>query len=550
MVSSARQAVTCFLLIFFCALYVHSQTTLPAKTSTASISGKVTIKGKAAAGIVVGLRLMQSDTYQPSRHKAVTDDQGNYKIINIPPGHYQVFAVAPVYVSEDYGRGKSILINKDETVENVDIALVRGGVITGKVSDSEGRPVIEEEISLHPTDMSRGFYHVAMNVRTDDRGIYRIYGLPPGKYRVGAGVRDSFSARQRALYKLTYHPAATDVNQATVIDVTEGSEAGNVDITLGRTMAKYSAQGRIVDGKTGQPVPNVRYGVKYFMSEYGSGAMTTGAVSNSDGEFKLDNLSPGKYAVFVEPSPDVEWRADAVRFEVIDQDVTGLIMRTSTGATVSGVVVVEGTQDKSVLANLKNLHVFASVFDEHVPGGDSQSSAIEQDGSFRVRALKAGVLGFSVSNRGRFQIARIERDGIVYPKGIRIKEGEHLSGVRIILYYGSATVRGIFKLEGGALPQNAVMHVSLRRLGEDQSLNSISEDQGSLNSIAASARPDARGQFFMEGLIPGTYEMTAAVYIIGTRSPFRSTKQQVVVADGSVTNVTVTVNLESTPDRP
>jgi carboxypeptidase family protein len=541
MVSSARQAVTCFLLIFFSAVYAHSQTSLQAKTSTASISGKVTIKGKAASGIVVGVRLLESSSYQPSRHKAVTDDQGNYKITNIPPGQYQVVAVAPVYISEDEGRGKTILINKDENVENVDIALVRGGVITGKVTDSEGRPVIEEDVSLYPTDMSKGFFMTPMNVRTDDRGIYRIYGLPPGKYRVGAGARDNFTGRRNASYKLTYHPAVADVNQATVIEVTEGSEASNVDITLGRPMVKYSAQGRIVDGKTGQPMPNVRYGVKYFFSEYGTGSMTTGAVSNSEGEFKLDDLSPGKYAVFFEPPPEVDWRADAVRFEVIDQDITGLIVKTSAAATVSGLVVLEGTDDRAALAKLRNMRLFASVFEDNVSGGDSQSSAIEQDGSFRIRALKAGLLGFALSNRDRFQIARIERDGIPYPKGIRIKDGEQLSGVRIILNYGSGAVRGIFKLEGGTLPQNAVMHVTLRRLGEDQD---------SLNSTSASAPVDTRGQFFMEGLIPGTYELIGAIYVLGTRGTFRTTKQQVVVTDGGVTNVTVTLNLESAPDRP
>ena len=541
MVSSARQAVTCFLLIFSGVVYAHSQTTLPAKTSTASISGKVTIKGKAAAGIVVGVRQMNSNNNQ-SRNKAVTDDQGNYKIINIPPGQYQVVAVAPVYVSEDYGRGKTILINKDETVENVNIALERGGVITGKVTDSEGRPVIEEEVTLHPTERTRGFYYVPMSVRTDDRGIYRFYGLPPGKYRVGAGMSENFTgSRQRASYKLTYHPAAADVNQATVIDVTEGSEAGNVDITLGRTVAKYSAKGRIVDGQTGQPVPNVRYGLKYLIGEYGSGSTTTGAVSNSEGEFKLDNLSPGKYAVFFEPAPEDEFKADVVRFEVIDQDITGLIARTSKGATVSGVVVLEGTDDKTAQANFRNMRVFAGVLEDQRLAGEAQASVIEQDGSFRIRALKGGLLHFSVSNQGRFQIGRIERDGIVYPKGIQIKDGEHVSGVRISVNYGSGTVRGVFKIEGGALPQNAVTHVSLRRLGEDQD---------SLNSIAGAASPDARGQFFIEGVIPGTYEVTGSVYIIGTRSVFRSTKQQVVVSDGSVTNVTVTLNLEATPDRP
>jgi Carboxypeptidase regulatory-like domain len=544
MVSSSRQAVTCFLLILSSTLYAHSQTTTPpAKTSTASISGKVTIKGKAAAGIVVGVRLLESHNPQASRHRAVTDDQGNYKIQNIPPGQYQVVAVAPVYISDDYGRGRTILLNKDETIENVDISLVRGGVITGKVTDSEGRPVIEEGISLHSVAMSKGVYFGHMNVRTDDRGIYRIYGLPPGKYRVGAGVNDGFTRSQRALYKLTFHPDTADMNQATVIEVTEGSETKNVDITLGRAIAKYSAQGRIVDGRTGQPVPNVRYGVSYFMGEHGRGSMTTGAVSNTEGEFKLDDLSPGKYAVYFEVSPQDDFRAEPVRFEVIDQDITGLIARTSKGATVSGVVVLEGTHDKSVLDKLRNIHVFAGVVEEQMPAGDAQSSAIEQDGGFRVRALKGGLLAFSISGQGRFQISRIERDGIVYPKGIRINDGEQVSGVRIILNYGSGTVRGIFKLEGGTLPQNAVMGVTLRRLGEEQD---------SLNSIAGSAQVDARGQFFMEGLIPGTYEMTAAVYIVSARSatPIRSTKQQVVVTDGGVTNVMVTLNLDSPPDRP
>jgi hypothetical protein len=53
----------------------------------------------------------------------------------------------------------------------------------------------------------------------------------------------------------------------------------------------------------------------------------------------------------------------------------------------------------------------------------------------------------------------------------------------------------------------------------------------------------------MEGVIPGTYEMTGGVYVISTRSVFRSTKQQVVVTDKDVTNVAVTVNLQSTPER-
>ena len=536
----SRNKAQIIVFIFCCALSAHSQTDLGAKSSTASISGKVTIKEKGAAGITVGLRL--EETSRAVRYKAVTDEEGKYKIINVPPGHYQVVAVAPALVAADtVGRGRTIIIGKDETVENVDIPLLRGGVITGKVTDSEGRPVIEEEVSLHPVEVPRGIYQLPMGVSTDDRGVYRIYGLPPGKYRVSAGTGDFLPRGRGGFYKLTFHPTAVDVSQASIIDVTEGSEATNVDITFGRIPVKYSAHGRILDGKTGQPLPNVRYGVKQFLNEQGGSYTTSGAQSNTAGEFKLENLSPGKYAVFILPSLDSDRRADWVHFEVIDRDITGLIVRTSTGASVSGVVVLEGTDDKALHAKLRELRLHVDVGGADSSGVGENPSNIGQDGSFRVGALAAGTLRFSLSNHGRFQIVRVERDGIVYPSGIRIKDGDQIAGVRVVLNYGSGTIRGAVKLEGGTQPPNSVLSVSFRKLGEDPQ---------SFTSIPRATRVDARGQFFVEGLIPGTYEMTGAVYILGTRRAFRSSKQQVVVGDGVVTTVTLTVNMQSTPDRP
>ena len=544
MVSSARQAIACLLLIFCSALYAHSQTGPGAKVPTGSISGKVTIKGKGAAGIVVGLRRVNSSSQQERRYKGVTDDQGNYRINNVLPGHYLVLPVAPVFIPEGRDISKTIFINKDETVENVDIALVRGGVITGRVTDSDGRPAVEETVSIEPVQESNRGYHMPMSGNTDDRGIYRIYGLEPGSYRVSVGSAGGFSRvgrMGRGLYKLTYHPSATDVSQATIIEVTEGSEATSVDIVVGRVpQQKFSARGRIVDGKTGKPIPNVHYGLQYFFSESSSGSTTTGVVSNSEGEFKFDNLSPGKFAVFVQPSPDQEWQADSVPFEVVDQDISGLLVKTSRGATVSGVVVLEGTDDKAVHANLKQVQLHAYVME----GNSSPSahwSTIKPDGSFYIRALKSGTLNFSLSNHGHFQLVRVERDGILYPNGIPIKEAEQATGVRFVLNYGSGAIRGVVKVESGTLPENAVITVSLRKLGGDESL-----------SPGSSAAPvDVRGQFFVEGLIPGTYEVNAVIYIREPQNAFRpvggGTKQQVVVTDGA-TNVTLTVSLKQ--DRP
>jgi len=86
MVSSGRQTIACILLILGVAIYSHGQTA-PAKQPTATISGKVTLKGKGVPGIVV----MATDyNYQGSgdraRYRGTTDASGNYRIPNVPEG--------------------------------------------------------------------------------------------------------------------------------------------------------------------------------------------------------------------------------------------------------------------------------------------------------------------------------------------------------------------------------------------------------------------------------------------------------------------------------
>jgi hypothetical protein len=65
----------------FCQL-ANSQTK-PAKKNEATISGKVTIKGKPAPGVVVGMRRSQSGQFNLTL-KATTDREGNYRVIDLP----------------------------------------------------------------------------------------------------------------------------------------------------------------------------------------------------------------------------------------------------------------------------------------------------------------------------------------------------------------------------------------------------------------------------------------------------------------------------------
>src|SRR6185369_11980175 len=113
-----------------------------AKEATAIVSGTVSIKGKPAAGIVIVLRsFVRNSTAPVLNYKGTTDVNGDYRIANVPAGNYNIVPLAPALVDANAsGQVRTLLLNKGETVEHIDFALVRGGVITGKVVDADGHP--------------------------------------------------------------------------------------------------------------------------------------------------------------------------------------------------------------------------------------------------------------------------------------------------------------------------------------------------------------------------------------------------------------------------
>ena len=84
---------------------------------------------------------------------------------------------------------------------------------------------------------------------------------------------------------------------------------------MGRPVATFAVSGRIVDGETLKPIPNVRLGLQKIVSDQNF-FTSWGSASSSQGEFKLESVTPGKYAVLVPSQPNSGVRADPVAFEV------------------------------------------------------------------------------------------------------------------------------------------------------------------------------------------------------------------------------------------
>ena len=531
----------------------NAQTGSTTKNADATISGKVTIKGKPAAGVVVGLRLSEPRQFD-STFKAASDQEGKYRITNVPSGNYYVAPVAPAFVISDVNKsgGQSLVIAEGDNVEGIDFDLVKGGVITGKVTDTEGHPIVEEQVSLLSADYPRSgpSFHVPGSFQTDDRGIYRMFGLRPGRYKVSVGEESVYrgvGGRRHSL-PITFYPDANEAAKAAGIEIGEGTEATKIDITLGHAVEGFAVSGRVVDGETGKPVSGMPISLSKIMiidanSRSGSGGVTD-VRSNAEGGFRLEKLPAGKYSISIQPPPESDLRAEPVAFDVIDQDVTGLLIKAATGTSLSGIVVLEAIRGVNA-ATAAQAPSWLSVHFRNEGGGftSSQSVQIKPDGSFRIGGLLAGTVTFSVGSWGPtgnakpITISRVERDGVIQPKGIQVQTGEHVSGIRVVAAYSSGSIRGVVKVENGVLPPGGRLVIGLSKVGD------ASENMGGGTAV------DARGHFLIEGLAAGTYELTAMAYVPESRQRPQTTKQLVTVTEGAATEVMLTIDLTPPPIR-
>src|SRR5262245_15169825 len=121
-------------------------------SSLASVSGLVTIEGKPAPGVAVALIGNQGGT-ETKRLAVTTDTEGRFNFAGVSQGLYtitpHVYAFVLANNNLSMPSSKSIVVGAGETVEGVSLDLIRGCVVTGRVVDEDGRPVIGSYVSLH-----------------------------------------------------------------------------------------------------------------------------------------------------------------------------------------------------------------------------------------------------------------------------------------------------------------------------------------------------------------------------------------------------------------
>src|SRR5256714_6703138 len=295
--------------------------------------------------------------------------------------------------------------------------------------------------------------------RTDDRGVYRIYGLAAGLYFVslGAGALGLGALGKQRYHEQTFHPGVTDKAKATVVEIKEGAEVAGIDIRLGLASQTYKVSGRVIDAASGKPFTTaaVNYGTAPGDMKMVSPS-ALGTTPNARGEFQLDSIIPGKYHAFAW-FDDSEFYSDAAPFEITTANVTGVTVKVHRGQTVSGTIVIEGDNDGEAQTRLAQLQLQASNFGEAVSAPRQLTARIASDGSFRLAGVQPGHLNFYVNSffePTKLVVLRTERGGTAQKAGVQIAAGENVNDIRGVLAVTSGKLRGGIQSTGGGAPDD------------------------------------------------------------------------------------------------
>jgi hypothetical protein len=539
------------LLMLSSALY--SQQESPS-AGTASISGRVTIGKEPAAGVLVAAqRVMQGESIELESVSAqvFTDSDGSFNLTGLKAGTYTVKPLAvgfinkldlPLSSMEKTRPEKTLHLGEGDRVGGVDFTLSMGGVISGRITDTESWPVAGKQVRVTSENEKRSvILQFTSHQFTDDRGMYRLFGVPPGLYRVSVGEISSNRRPGRSHpldqpMPVTYYPGVPDPAQATVVEVTEGRETSGIDFKVPRWSQGYRITGFMQEAESRRPVSNQRFMISQVDEKGRARGSSNIGVGGGNGEFEQGDLSPGKYVLALGPSQEAIFNADPVPFEIVDQDLKGLILLLHRGeAEISGQVILEGLDAAEVAVKIRTMKLHAEVMQNRAIS--LRQTTLAPDGFFSMQGLPSGRVLFKL-NSSDFSLVQYEFNGPpgnYLLEGFPLENGQQITGLKLHFVEGKGTLIGSVRTKAGPLPENVKCYV-------------LPEMENSPDSFFGT-ETDSRGMFRLEGLPPGDLVLVISpLYANPNAGPsksagFKEFRQRVSIRPHQETHVEIIIDL-------
>lgn len=411
-----------------------------------------------------------------SNRSTITDNDGKFRVGGLERGLYVVTANSPAYTNAPADGPTYYRVG-----DSVRVEMVRGGAITGTVTSGTGEPVIAVRVRANLIRDAKGQPPKGSNLGweqpTDDRGIYRIYGLPPGTYLVSAGGASFISS----FYPFdsdvpTFAPSSTR-DTAAEVNVRSGEDT-SIDIRY-RGEPGHTISGTVRLSGTGNAnISLTRPGGFLVANTFQfPGARGFSISGLSDGEYELagSEFVSGSGSVF-----PTQALSEPKKITIKGADVTGIELVPKPLGSISGKILFEpsklpdcqGKRPPLLAETLVQFRRYELDFNKDNPLTQRTATggtAPDGSGSFVLRNLAPGKYQFDAMFYARYWYLKSMTTNGAGPRALKtdvaanwtlMKLGDQVSNFTVTLAEGAASIRGSVPVaEGATLPAGMVVYL-------------------------------------------------------------------------------------------
>ena len=517
------------------------------KTGTGRIRGRVLATDGGSPIRRAQVRISGSEVAPKA---ALTDAEGRFEFRDLPAGRFTLQASKSGFVSVQYGQtrpfesGKPIELGDKQSLDNADVSMPRGSVISGRIVDEFGDAIPDVSVTAMRQSWQNGRRRLVPSpgrvTQTNDLGQFRIYGLPPGDYFVSATLRGAAfemfdmglmavsgassgatptASAPRSGYSSTYYPGTSNVAEAQRITVAAGQESSSADFAL--VAVRLANVSGIVIGSDGKPLEGAAVSTVPVNREFAGMLAQNSARSAKDGSFTLNGVPPGDYTlqarsvqVITSTQGDnmMVFRATAIGgggdsesgstpLAVAGEDVANILLTTSKGGTAAGHIVFDGPKPPS----MSSIRIMSMAVDNDGPAVAVAPASVKEDGSFELKGLSGSRLIRLGGAPPGWTLKSVKLNGTdITDTGSEFKASETISGLEVELTSKSTAVNGSVTASDGSVLRDYTV-VVFSETPEHWRLP--------MTRWVTGTRPDQEGRFKVQNLPAGTYLTIAVDYV-------------------------------------
>ena len=430
-------------------------------------------------------------TYGASTYSATSDAAGRFIISNVTPGTY---AAGAEHAGYQPGRQRDLLrLAEDQHLDDLKIQITPLGAIAGRVLDAEGQPMVRISVQAMMENYGITGRHMATAgmTMTDDRGEYRIFDLPAGRYYLLASdlsvsglsghLRDD---QVTTRYVPTWLPGVSDVSQAAPTVLGAGAQLSGIEIRLRQSLV-YHVRGKLSGpSEPGSPPP-------IWLTACDTASSNNGGLYASvlrDGTFDASGVPPGNWCLSVTEAFE-NAHASYARQKVIvtDRDVENVTLTVLPMVQIRGQVQIDGEASTKVPLTPVRLEPLES----SVRGGGS--NGMHPDGTFTIANVEPGP----------YRVTGLTGLGM-YLKTVRFNN-EDMPGNRILVPSSDSQLTLLFSTDCGEL--SGVVRTASGEPAAGVYISAVASPSRGDTPPGAMTRSD--GGFQMRCLAPGDYQVSA-----------------------------------------